>query len=223
MFEPDLRRSVRLRIYLVRHGETEWNATDRMQGRSDVPLSPRGVLQSKAVAQRLRDRGIDAVYSSDLVRARDTARIIGEPRGLRVVEEPLLTETALGEWEGLTEADIIAAGKGEALRRYRADGVNCRPPGSEPLAEVADRMLQALSRIAERHIGGTILIVGHGGSLRVLFCHAIGVPAVPHMRSFRLANGSLSLIEYGPHGGSIHFLNDTCHLATLDEDEGADR
>ncbi len=223
MFEPDLRRSVRLRIYLVRHGETEWNATDRMQGRSDVPLSPRGVLQSKAVARRLRDRRIDAVYSSDLVRARDTARIIAEPHGLNVFEEPLLAETSLGEWEGLTEADIIAAGKGEALRQYRADGVRYRPPGSEPLETVAERMLQALARIAERHTSGTILIVGHGGSLRVLFCHAIGVPAVPYMRGFRLANASLSLIEYGPHRGSIHFLNDTCHLATLDEDGGTDR
>ncbi len=205
-----------LRVFIVRHGETEWNAAGRMQGRSDVPLSERGVLQSAAVAKRLSGEPVSAVYSSRLSRARATAEAIAEPHGLRVLETDLLTETDLGGWEGMTDAELLAKGEGAALARYRANPVRYRPPGAESLEQVAERMTTAMHDIARRHAGETVVVVGHGGSLRVLFCLALGVAAIPSMLAFRLDNGSVSLVEHTPQRSWIWFTNDTCHLANLD-------
>ena len=89
------------RLYLVRHGETDWNAQARYQGQSDVSLNKVGRRQAVALAQRFADEGISAVYASDLLRARQTALTIAEPHGLHVRDEPLLREMSFGDWEGL--------------------------------------------------------------------------------------------------------------------------
>lgn len=204
-----------LSVYLIRHGETAWNAEQRLQGSSDVPLSPIGFAQSRAVAERLRDVQLDAVYASNLQRALDTARIIAGAHALEVVAIPDLRETCLGQWEGMTYEEIATSGQQEALERYRADPVRNRPPGAETLESVGRRMLDALLTIRRRHTEGTIAIVGHGGSLRAVLADAVGAPPVPAMLGFRLDNGSLSLVEYGPLRSCIRFANDACHLHGL--------
>ena len=136
-------------LLLVRHGETDWNAEGRLQGQTDRPLSAYGRRQAKELAGELADEEFDAVYSSDLARARETAEIVGERLGLPVVLDPGLREKDWGSWEGLTGAERETVDfVGESTERHQ------------------ERVLRALRRIAERHPGGRVLVVTHGGSMR---------------------------------------------------------
>ena len=200
-----------LRLYLIRHGETVWNREGRVQGHTDIPLSPAGVDQARLLAQRFEGEHIDAVWSSDLQRARTTAAAIAGPRGLNVVTTPLLRETMLGEWEGLTEPEVIARGDSNLWDKWRIAPTLHRPPASEPLAEVWSRMLDVLAEIRRAAPEGTVVVSGHGGSLRVLLCDAIGAP-LSSLNRFALENTSVSLIETTEHRTWVRFINDTCHL-----------
>ena len=145
-------------LLLVRHGETDWNAEGRLQGHTDTPLNDHGRRQARALAGRLADDGIDAVYSSDLSRARETAEIVGERLGLHVVLDTALRERDWGTWEGLTGAERERVElSGEAMEAHR------------------ERTLRALRAIAARHPGGRILVVTHGGSIRRVQAAATGV------------------------------------------------
>jgi broad specificity phosphatase PhoE len=144
-------------LFLVRHGETDWNADGRLQGQTDRPLSDFGRRQAKQLAEELADEGLEAIYSSDLARARETAEIAGERLGLPVVLDPDLREKDWGTWEGLT-----------AVERDRVEFVG------ESTEAHRDRILCALRRIAERHPDGRVLVVTHGGSMRRVQTAALG-------------------------------------------------
>jgi probable phosphoglycerate mutase len=146
-------------LLLVRHGETDWNAEGRLQGHTDRPLTDFGRRQARQLADELAGEGLEAIYSSDLVRARETAEIVGERLGLPVVLDPDLREKDWGNWEGLT-----------AVER---DGVEFVGESTEAHQE---RILRALRRIAERHPGdGSVLVVTHGGSMRRVQTAALGM------------------------------------------------
>ena len=136
-------------LLLVRHGETDWNAEGKLQGHTDRPLNDYGRRQAQALADRLAGENIDAVYASDLSRARETAEIVGERLGLTVAVDADLREKNWGNWEGLTsEERLHIEFEGETSEAHR------------------DRMLSAVQRIVERHPEGRIVVVTHGGSLR---------------------------------------------------------
>ena len=200
-----------LRLVIVRHGITDWNTQGRMQGHSDVPLSDMGRLQAEAVADRLAQERIDAVYTSDLMRAADTGRAIAARHGLEIRQLSSLRETMLGDWEGLTDADIMARGEGEALAMYRCDPSMYRPPGSEAIEKVALRLRAAREAVARQHPGGLVVLVGHGGSIRAIFCDAIRAP-IRCMFAFRVSNASISVADFGPTRSAIVKLNCTHHL-----------
>jgi broad specificity phosphatase PhoE len=145
-------------LLLVRHGETDWNAEGRLQGHTDRPLNEFGRRQAAALAERLADDGIDAVYASDLARARETAEILAERLGLPVATDPDLRERNWGNWEGLTGSE-----------RDRVDYV-----GEERDAH-GERVIRAVRRIAEQHPGERIVVVTHGGSLRRIQVAAYGM------------------------------------------------
>jgi broad specificity phosphatase PhoE len=137
-------------LLLVRHGETDWNAVGRLQGQTDRPLSDFGRQQARRLAEELAEEKLEAIYSSDLSRARETAEIVGERLGLPVVLDPDLREKDWGTWEGLTsiERDRVAFA-GESTEAHQ------------------ERILRALRRISERHPDdGRVLVVTHGGSMR---------------------------------------------------------
>jgi len=203
-----------LRLFIVRHGITVWNRESRMQGHTDVPLSDEGVRQAHALSARLSEMHLDQVWSSDLQRARATAEIIAERHGLEVRTSDRLREQMLGEWEGLTAEEIVERGDGERLLAYRRDSIVHRPPGSEPLDAVWDRVTGAMAEIRAAATAGHVLVVGHGGCMRAPLCEAMGA-SVASMRRIWLDNASLSLIEYGPERCWIRLLNDTSHLGPL--------
>jgi uncharacterized phosphatase len=136
-------------LLLVRHGETDWNAEGKLQGHTDRPLNDYGRRQARALADRLAGENIDAVYASDLSRARETAEIVGEKLGLTVAVDPDLREKNWGNWEGLTSDERLHIEfEGETSETHR------------------DRTLSAVQRIVERHPGERVVVVTHGGSLR---------------------------------------------------------
>ena len=159
-------------LLLVRHGETDWNADGRLQGQTDRPLSDFGRRQARELAEELAGEELDAVYASDLSRARETAEIVGERLGLPVALDPDLREKDWGTWEGLS-----------SVERDRVDFVG------ESTEEHAERMLRALRRIADRHPGGRVLVVTHGGSMRRVQTAALGMamPVVENCGSWLCA------------------------------------
>jgi broad specificity phosphatase PhoE len=166
-------------ILLARHGETDWNLGRRVQGQSDTPLNDTGRAQAQALAGELAGERLDAVYSSDLVRAHETARIVAEPRGLDVTALPDLREKNFGTWEGLTDDEILVRFP-DARHGPWGDG--------ETTEDVARRVVAALLRIAESHPGGQVLVVSHGGPLRAALARC-GVD-----RPGAIANGQVARI-----------------------------
>jgi len=154
-------------ILLARHGETDWNRDGRFQGWADPSLNDAGRAQARALAERLRDVPFDAVYSSDLRRAHETAVIVAEPHGVPVVSDPGLREIDVGSWSGLTRAEI----------EDRFPGADSHD--GETREEHVARVVATVERIARAHTGERILLVSHGGSLRALRRHCIGEPVHP--------------------------------------------
>jgi broad specificity phosphatase PhoE len=159
-------------LYLVRHGETDWNAAGRWQGQTDVPLNERGRAQARELAGRLRGAGIASIASSDLLRARETAEIVAGALGLALdLVDPALRERRFGRFEGLTR-DEVAVRHPEAWARYVADA-GPAPPGGESRDALLGRLLPALLGAAAR-LAPPPLVVLHGGSMRALLAEHLG-------------------------------------------------
>ncbi|MCS7308972.1 MAG: histidine phosphatase family protein [Armatimonadetes bacterium] len=201
-----------LRVLLVRHGETDWNLQMRFQGQTDVKLNARGIEQAEAIASRLRDEQLQAIYSSDLQRAMQTAHIIARYHGIPPIPDADLRELSYGVWEGMSREEILASEWAELFEKYRRDSLRYRPPGAEYPEQILERSRRVLQRVVQTHREGTICLVGHGGSLRALLCVALSAP-LESFRRIRLDNASLSAIECYPDGMWVSLLNDTCHLA----------
>jgi broad specificity phosphatase PhoE len=156
---------VETRILLARHGETDWNAERRWQGHADPPLNELGREQGRALGALLAGRSISAVYGSDLQRARETAEIVAVSLGLPVLIEEQLREVDVGEWSGLTTAEIEERFPG-ALERRRAGGNGWER--GESFEAMGERIEAALLAIAAAHPGETVLAVTHGGPVRMM-------------------------------------------------------
>ena len=160
-------------ILLARHGETEWNATHRWQGFTGPPSNKLGRQQAQDLANKLSSLSIDAVYSSDTVRAVETAEAVAARLNLKVQQDPRLREVNFGEWEGLTRQEINERYSG-AFKEWDTCKL-AAPTGGETDLEMADRVLEALHEIAERHEGEQVLVVTSGGPLRAVQAHAHGI------------------------------------------------
>jgi probable phosphoglycerate mutase len=159
-------------ILLARHGETDWNSERRWQGHADRPLNEVGREQARELAETLTDRAIDVVYSSDLLRAHETALIVGERLGLAVEVDPGLREVDVGDWAGrllteIEEADPAGFARWQEGRKAWN--------GGESYEEMGERVVAAVLRLAARHPGDTVLIVTHGGSIRACRATAAGL------------------------------------------------
>ena len=176
-------------LLLARHGETDWNRDQRWQGQSDTPLNDTGREQARALAEELAVEPIDAVYSSDLVRAHETARLIAEPRGLDVIAIRDLRERSFGSVEGMTTDEIQA----------RYPGIELPWSDGETREAMAERVLGALHRIAGTHPDAHVLVVSHGGPLRAVATHCglDGIARIEncHVIKVELRDGALRGVD----------------------------
>ena len=159
-------------ILLARHGETDWNSERRWQGHADRPLNEVGREQARELAETLTDRAIDVVYSSDLVRAHETALIVGQRLGLPVGVDAGLREVDVGDWSGRVHSEIEGLDP-DGYRRWREGGKGWA--GGESYEEMGERVVAAVLGLAARHPGETVLIVTHGGSIRACRATAAGL------------------------------------------------
>jgi len=206
-----------VRLLLARHGETPWNAEGRYQGREDIPLSPKGESQARALGERLRELRIDRAVASPLSRARRTAEFaLGPERAAMLTLDEGLLEIAHGSWEGLLAAEIRERDP-ERLRAWRETPHEVlMPDGGESLPQVAARAWDALLRASDG-LGGddTLLVVAHDAVNRVLLCRVLGLPLAQLWR-FRQAPTTLNLLEGpGPETLEVVRLNDCAHHTPL--------
>jgi broad specificity phosphatase PhoE len=162
-------------LLLVRHGETDWNREGRWQGLSDTNLNDVGRQQAQALAGEL-DGTVDAVYASDLSRARETAEILAEKLGLEVRLDPRLRERGFGSWEGLTTPEIEER-FAETHRLWRA-GESSGAEDAEPFEAFSARIEAFLADVLRLHPGEEVLVVSHGGSIRAIHAVATGLDYV---------------------------------------------
>jgi broad specificity phosphatase PhoE len=175
-------------LVLIRHGQTQWNREGRWQGQADPPLNAFGRRQARRAAQALRGSGLDHLYTSDLRRALESARIIGAELGLAIIPEPRLREISLGRWQGMLSADIEAQYADE-FRRWHTSPLTTRPPDGEDLHTLAARVLEAISEIALRHPDQRVGIVAHELPIAIILSHAQGVD-LAQLRSLIPATGA---------------------------------
>jgi len=200
-------------FYLARHGESTWNAENRLCGRSDIPLSEVGRQQAKSLAARLKPIPFEALYSSPLQRAFETARLISEVVGLQPILDQRLVELDYGQWEGRTLADIMA-NDGQAFRAWNAKPAQLAPPGGESGLEAQQRIVSFLDSVAAGHPQGHVLVVFHKTVCRLAICHVLGMAPDEYRRRLVLSNAALSIIRPRPHGWQLACFNDTSHLST---------
>jgi alpha-ribazole phosphatase/probable phosphoglycerate mutase len=190
-------------IYLARHGESDWNAEVRWQGHADRPLTERGRRQGAELADRLAGVALAAVYASDLERARATARIVAEARGLDVVALPELREIDVGSWSGLTRAE--AEERFPAAYRRWADGGQGWDDG-ETYEEMTERVVRAVLDIGQAYPGDSVLVVAHGGPIRALHATALGIDLAAH-RQIRPVEPNARLSRVAVENGRIARLD----------------
>ena len=201
-----------MRILLARHGETPWNAEGRYQGQIDIPLSPVGEAQARALGERLKDVRIDRAVASPLSRAQATARFaLGPAREGMLLTEPDLQEIAHGEWEGLLASEIQEKDPAR-LRAWREEPDTVLMPGGESLRQVLDRSWRGLAN-AMAGLGDedTLLVVAHDAVNRVILCRILGLP-IGKLWTFRQAPTTLNLLEGAtPDTLEVVRLNDCAH------------
>jgi probable phosphoglycerate mutase len=180
-------------LVVARHGETVWNTESRIQGHIDTDLSPRGLAQAQALANRLRDEPIAAVYSSDLKRALDTAAVLAHIRGLDLHTDARLRERSFGLFEGSTYLEAQANWPREWALWSRRDPAHA-VPGGESTFQVRDRVQAFLASVLQRHAGQCVACVTHGGILDLLYRLAMGV-AWETPRAQRIPNAAINRLH----------------------------
>jgi probable phosphoglycerate mutase len=201
------------RVILIRHGQTAWNlgaGVERFRGRTDLPLDDTGQAQARSVAERLRLEPIDALYSSPLLRARQTMAPLADALGLPVQTHPGLLDMDYGDWQGLTHAEAAAAFP-EPYAAWRSHPSQVHFPGGECLAELEARLRGLLEEVANRHPAQTVALVGHQMVNKVAACTLLGLN-LDQVWRVRQDPCGLDVFQHVNGGWHTLCLNDTCHL-----------
>ena len=205
-------------LYIVRHGETEWNKIGRYQGITNVPLNENGIAQAKACGNALKDVHFDRILSSDLSRALVTAETIRGNRQLEIKTDERLREFNFGDWEKLLFTEIEERWPGLIDQMYRRPDI-VKVPNGESFQEVQDRAWSAVSDfLNENNEDETILITCHGGTIRTILCKLLDI-SISHCWNFSQGNTAINRVFYNGMGESDHnilnLLNDTAHVDNL--------
>jgi broad specificity phosphatase PhoE len=200
-------------FYFVRHAESEWNAENRLCGRTDVPLSEMGRWQAVRLAERFVALRPEAIYTSPLRRAAETAEIIARAAGLRPVTDERLSEVNYGEWEGKT-FELVMEQDSAAYHAWDADHAAVAPPRGESGQQALARVTPFLDELAARPPSepGPIVVVSHKTICRLVVCHVLGLAPSEYRRRLTMDNAAVSIIRRDEEGWRLILLNDTSHL-----------
>jgi alpha-ribazole phosphatase len=198
------------KLLLVRHGQSEYNAAGRFAGFVDIALTEAGGLQVAKLRDRLAAEKIDAVYASDLQRARRTAEIVIEGRPLPITPCPELREISYGDVEGMPFAEIKSRFP-ELAKQLGTSELGLAFPGGETFTEFVTRVETFKDRLTKHGAADTVLIVAHGGPLRALLCSLLGISQNSWWQ-LSIDNASLSIVETHSRGAVLTLLNETHYL-----------
>ena len=198
------------KIICVRHGQTEWNVLGRYQGQTDIALSPLGIEQAEKLAAHFPVDKVEAVYSSDLVRAMTTARCVADRFGLTVEPRPELRELNFGDWEGLTYDEIVAKWP-DALNNFFQHPDVLEIPHGESFPKLRERALDAVEKIVACHPNQTVAVFAHGAILRTILTAALHMD-LKYVWTIRQFNTAVNIVTYTEHGTTVELLNGTGHL-----------
>ncbi|MDV2989332.1 MAG: histidine phosphatase family protein [Dehalogenimonas sp.] len=198
-----------MKLILVRHGDTATDDSGKCYGATDIDLSEKGQQQALALQQSFAEIKIDAIYSGTLKRGVKTANTIAGVHGVTVVKAPELNEVNFGLIEGLTFNDARLQFPDVAESWQLGSQDLCFPDG-ESFHELYDRTLKFLERLKGHQSDETVMVVGHGGPLRIMVCHLLGV-SVSHHWQFTMSRSSVSALSIYPNGSVLEKLNDMAH------------
>lgn len=202
-----------LELLLVRHAETAWSRSRRIQGQTDIPLSPLGVSQAERLAERLKGYALAAIYASDLQRSWRTAEVIAAGHRVELRLRPRLRECAFGELEGLTFEEVERRYPAIA-RAWLERSMDLAYPGGESLRAVRGRSLAFFRQLQRDHPAGAVLVVGHDGPLRWGLGYLLGW-RMERWWEYHLEPASLTVVETSSDNPRLVLFNDTSHLAGL--------
>lgn len=190
-------------VFLLRHGETAWNKLGRVMGRTQVPLGADGVQQIQKIAPLVATLEPDAIYTSPLRRAVQTAKVVAAETKLPICKSEGLNEIAYGEWAGRYFEDLI---DDELYRRFIKSPAKTILPGGETISDVQRRGLEVIEEAAQKIPGGRFLFVSHGDVIRAILCHYMKLP-LNEYRRLRVDNGSLSALQTDRRWAEIKYVN----------------
>ncbi|WP_244826993.1 histidine phosphatase family protein [Caballeronia sp. TF1N1] len=206
-------------VLFIRHGETDWNRIKRIQGHIDIPLSEHGRLQAEQLGRRMaREGGLDAVYSSDLQRAQQTARPFADALGLELCLSKGLRERLYGAFQGHDSDEISEKFPAEFVEWQTRDP-GFTPPGGESQRVFYHRVVHAMEPILAAHPGGRIACVAHGGVLDCIYRFAKQL-SLQDARDWPLLNCSVNVVDYDGDAARVVSWGDVSHLATDTDDDG---
>lgn len=201
------------RICFIRHGETDWNVTKRIQGQTDIPLNETGLSQALAMALNATHYNFSAIYSSDLSRAFETAKIVAEGRGLEVRTLPHLRERHYGIFQGLT-ADEVAKHYPEAYANYKARDPDYNFEAGESMVRFVGRVSEVIDDLTRHHSGKTIAAISHAGVLDIVYRKARGRP-LHTPRDFSIPNCALNWFRFDGQGWHLEAWDAHHYLANM--------
>ena len=189
------------RFIIIRHGYSAFNKENRFSGQADIELDEIGYSQADSVAEYvLKNFQIDSIYSSDLVRAYNTAKPIAIALELPIIKDAGLRELHVGDWEGMLITEV-AEKFPESFKMYKTNIGLARPDGGESYPELAKRASDTFERIANENEGKTVLVATHGGVIRTLRCAWLDVPKEEYQNVPHVPNASITIAEYADGKG----------------------
>ena len=204
-----------MRLIIVRHGESEWNRIGRYQGQSDAPLSDLGLRQAEALALRLCDEPLDAIFTSSLQRAAKTAEAIARyHRDTPFEHTPALLEIHHGDWQGLL-ADEVIERYDAGLREWREHPTRAQMPSGESFSNILKRVLDFKELLCAEYGDRNILVSTHDVVVKILVADALGMN-MDRINRIWVTNASISVIEYGDDLPYLVSLSEACHLGRLE-------
>lgn len=204
------------RVYLVRHGTTDWNKEEIFRGRLDCKLNETGLAEARALAEYFADIPLQAISSSPLSRAMETAQAVAEAKGLRAIPEPDFIDIDFGEWQGLPLKEVREK-YAELYRLWRERPEAIHFPGGETLAQVRARAWEGLQKVVRENPDKTALILSHRVVTKVLICTVLGLDD-SHFWHIKQDTTAVNCIEYNRGFFVTSLINDTCHLKSIHPD-----